>query len=998
MLPAQARHVKNVSKLQRPDIGRHKREDAMIDSNKRTLAARAALLASSALLTVGTPAFGQTEAPAAEDDTAIADIVVTAQRREESLQDVPLSITAISGQDLRNADLRDITRLEQAVPGLRIGRSGPAGRPAIRGVFTEAIQANADPRVGFYIDEIYQSRAQQTIGAFVDLERVEVQKGPQGTLFGRNSLGGNIAVSSAKPRDELDYGIAGIYGNYDRIKLEGFLNVPIADGVAFRIAGALDRHDPYQKSIVNSRASTGDLDYQYVRGSLRFLPPGADDKLEVVIRGSYFHEDDRGNGSFNGKNVGAIVDSSLIRQPGQNLTFNGVTYPFPFGYNGGNYATGVRVPFSPVFRDAIPDIGGADIGIPLGGPYTLLFDFPATNKIKATNASVTIAYDLSENIRLRSITGFADFFFANEADGDGGPIPFSEFYFITKAKTLTQELQVQSADASDPLQYTFGAFYMDDKIGEGSGTIFPRHDYSTVTAAANGFPVLYASGSNCGFTFSPLVAPFSCNLSNFNSADGASPVKARTKSYAGYGQVSYTIDEKLTLTAGARYTVDDKDYRQAVQAGGAFTAFVGPFVTAQNAAFLAANPAATQAQLPFPGDASAATLTRPGGVNAGFTNGTGYHAEFPFNNNRADFANLSCGGITPGPFAAAGSNTVVGTVPNYFLTRCGKRKFKYWTYRVAADYQITPDNMVYASYSTGKHSGGFGASFTPATTPQGTFATFDTESVDAIEIGTKNSFFDKRLQVNAAIFYNKYKDNQVQGLQFVETGPNTGINIATITNLGDTKAPGAELQIIAKPVSRLTVRAAVNYLRARNTVEPLGIFTSGLCTISTGAGSPCAVNFLPNSAGLGSGFFPNPATNPELFVPFTNSAGVTTQFGSLFFGKKTKVQNSPDWSANFGASYEIDLGDTGTLTPEFDVLYSGKYLLSASVPNFQQEAYAKVDLRLTYRDADNNFSVQAFVQNLTQKATLGRVTTATLSASGTYSDPRTYGLRVGYRF
>jgi len=942
---------------------------------------RAALCFSTAFIFAPSAGWSQVAATeTAADDVGIADIVVTAQRREENLQDVPLSITAITGEELRNNDIRDITRLEQTVPGLRIARSGAAARPAIRGIYTEAIQANADPRIGFYIDEIYQSRLQQTTGAFVDLERVEVQKGPQGTLFGRNSLGGNIALSSARPTNELDFGVAGIYGNYDRFKLEGFVNVPIADGLAFRLAGAMDKHDPYYKSLVSRRGDIGDLDYQFIRGSLRFAPPGMDDRLEVIVRGSYFHEDDRGLSSFNAKNIGAIVDPSLIRQPGQSVTFNGVTYPFPAGYNGGNYATGVLVPFSPVFRDGIPDIGGADIGIPIGGKYNVLFDFEAENKVKAKNASATISYELNDDLRFRSITGYTDFFFSNRSDGDGGPIPIREFYFITEAETFTQELQLQSADATNPLQFTIGAYYMDDKIGEGSGSVFSNANYTTLTAAANGFPVLFADGGGCGYSFSPLNpigGAGACNLNNTVANDSASPVSARTKSYAGYGQISYKIGDKLTLTAGGRYTIDNKDYRQVAQPGGAFTTSVAGFVAARNAAAVAAGQ-----PIPFP--------------NAG-----GYRAVLPFNNDRANFANFDCGGLTPGDFAPAGSNAVAGTVPNFFITRCGKRKFKYFTYRLAADYQITPDNMVYVSYSTGKHSGGFGAAFTPTTVPQGTFTTFDTEGVRAFEIGTKNSFFDRRLQVNAAVFYNKYTDNQVQGTQFVSTGPNLGVNVATIANVGDTIAPGAELSILAKPTSQLSIRAAVNYLHARNTVAPLGIFNSGLCVISTGPTSPCGAAGSPerimSQAGLGSGFFPNPRTNPELFVPLTNSAGAIVGYDSLFFGKRTRVQNAPDWSATFGASYEIPIGEMATLTPEFDVLYSGDYLLSASAPNVIQEAYAKVDMRVTLRH-DNGLSVQAFVQNLTNKATLGRITTGTLSAQGTYADPRTYGVRVGYRF
>ena len=771
---------------------------------------------------------------------------------------------------------------------------------------------------------------------------------------------------------------------------------PLADGVALRIAGAGEYHSGYLRSSVTRDADLNDLGYGYVRGSLRIAPASIDGRLEVLVRGSYYRERDHGYNSVNSKIVGSLVDTSLIRQPGQTLTVNGITYPLPFGYNGQNYATGTLVPFTPALRDGIPDIGGADIGIPIGGPYDSVYDYPARQRVNSYNFSGIINFDISDSVRLRSITGYNRFRQSAIGDGDGTPIPFSAFYSVSDASTFQQEFQVQSTRHDSPFQYTFGAFYLRDRANDAGALVYPSHNYSTVTAAANGFPVYYNTGNNCAFTYLPTSAPASCNISNFNSPDGAGPNRALTRSYAGYGQISYRVDDRLTLTLGARYTIDDKDYASPAQVT-PFVAFVGGYVNAQNQTFLTANPAAAQAALPFPGDAGAATLVRPGGVNAGFTNGAGYHAYIPFNDDRATAANFNCGGLTPADFAPAGSNSPVGTVPNYLYTRCGHRVFRYATYRVAADYKVTPENLLYASFSTGKHSGGFGTAVATVATPQGEFAPFNTESAYAFEIGSKNQFFDRRLQVNVAAFYNRYTNNQVQGLLFV---PASNTNIATITNLGSTKAPGAELQVIVKPTPALTINASVNYLHARNTVVPFPVgANSGVCFLSgTAAGSPCAANTLANNRGYGFGFFPNAYTNPELFVPVTNAAGTITDYQSLYYNQETKVQNTPDWSGHVNLAYAIDLDGIGTLTPEADVLYSGRYLLSASTPLFQQEAYAKVDLRLTFTTANEALLIQGFVQNLTNKATLGRITTSIQSAQGTYSDPRTYGVRVGVRF
>lgn len=131
-------------------------------------------------IAMGSPAFAQAQAAPADEanSNGVKDIVVTAQRREESLQKVPLSIVAIGRDSLDNQNVTQASRLEQIAPGLSIGRSGADPRPAIRGVITETIQGNTDPRIGFYIDEIYQSRTSQLSTPFIDLERVEVQKGP----------------------------------------------------------------------------------------------------------------------------------------------------------------------------------------------------------------------------------------------------------------------------------------------------------------------------------------------------------------------------------------------------------------------------------------------------------------------------------------------------------------------------------------------------------------------------------------------------------------------------------------------------------------------------------------------------------------------------------------------------------------------------------------------------------------------------------------------------
>ncbi len=934
-----------------------------------------ALLSSVAAFALAIPALAQAEdqepittSSDEESSLGLGVVVVTAQRRQENLQDVPLSVTAIPREEILKKDLSDLSRLEQVVPGLRLARSGAAQRPAIRGVYTEAVGLNSDPRIGFYIDEIYQARPQQATAALVDLERIEVQKGPQGTLFGRNSYGGNISLTTAEPRDDFEGGIDVTIGDYNRGRAEGFINLPIAEGLAARFAGAIEKRDGFLESIVSSEADLQDKDEKYFRGTLRWAPPSLDDRLEVLLRGSYYERGGAGFNAINGKVIGVAVDPSLITPPGGTINFNGQPYTFTGtspglgGFNGLNAGTGTLFPFTNAFRDNIPDVNGADVGIPIPGPYASVYDAKPFEDLTQEQFSATVNFDLTDKLLLRSITSYTSFDSVAGGDGDGAAIPLRYFVAGTQSDVFTQEFQLQSTDSSSPLQYTAGLYYLNEEGRDGSSFYYLNRDYTTATAAALGLPVYYGGiggfGASNGCQFSYTTPPGSCSLNytTGNLFDFRSVAQAKTNSYAIYGQASYDFTDKLTVTLGARYTIDDKEYKTITQSPDNGTVFAGQFATQQ-----------------------------------GFANPGNYYAVNP---SYSDDFNTTCGGFTSQEISTNQSDVGVAVVPNYFYTLCGQREFNYFTYRIAADYQITPDNMVYASFSTGEHSGGFGAGITAANSP-GLITTFDSEGVEALEVGSKNQFFDGRLQLNVAAFYNEYSDLQEQGTQVV-TIDGQPRNVTTIFNVGTQKAPGAEVSLIANPFKGLTLSMSANYLRARYDKFPRFAPANFICfyisspSCGTGAFPPTA----PQNYGVGGGYFPNAQTNPEDFI----ATGIDS-FNFAYIPTDRRVQNTPDWSGQFGASYEIDFGNGGTLTPEFNTQWTGEYLLSPSAPNIEQDGYFKTDVRIIWESAGGRFSAQAFVHNLEDEATLGRITVRSNGEiQGTYSDPRTYGIRVGHRF
>jgi len=278
------------------------------------------LLAASAMVNVMTfagAAWAQDSTASAnvgpQDASVNADIVVTAQRRSELARDVPLSLTALSGDALRSAGVTDTYSLQNLTPGLKMDRVGNFTLPAIRGITTTITGPAADANVAIYLDGVYQPATVANTFDLPDVERVEVLKGPQGTLFGRNATGGAIQVFTKEPSYELTGAGTVSYGNYDDFIAKGFISAPlVADKLAVSLSGFYHSNDSYYHDIRPDGPGLSGAKAWLVRGKLRM---DLTERLKVILSGSY--SDRRESvaiyGSpLNGNTVAKLLDPNAI--------------------------------------------------------------------------------------------------------------------------------------------------------------------------------------------------------------------------------------------------------------------------------------------------------------------------------------------------------------------------------------------------------------------------------------------------------------------------------------------------------------------------------------------------------------------------------------------------------------------------------------------------------------------------------------------------------------
>jgi iron complex outermembrane receptor protein len=444
--------------------------------------------------------------PGAAAETGLEEVVVTAQRREENLQRAAVAVTAISGNAIQNRGVTRLSDLTQLVPALKIeSGAGPYTGVSLRGVATAAVNSFADPAIAVNLDGIYLPRPTSPQGLFYDIERVEVLKGPQGTLYGRNATGGAINVITKAPRlGEFGGDVTLDAGNYQLFNGTGAINVPLGDSAAMRAAFQVVSRDGY--------FSDGSSDEKRQSGRLSFRMEPTDD-VTLTLRADYTHLGGKGTGATAYCVGGLPVGNTDPNTPGKNCTPTGqfygdpwtglsqqsqAIYPpvFPVWTNPGFVPTGVR-PAIPLTGEAFQDIDMYMVSGQMdwqfgGGTLTVL---PAYRR--------------------------EDVAFLSESAG---------FQIAESSRTHQESLEVRFASNTQAaLSYVAGAFYLNTG-NEGTAAYDAQGGVSPPPVG--------------------IFPPAPNSQLQHTDNDGSTG--------AVFGQLTYAISPRFRLTGGGRYTTETK--------------------------------------------------------------------------------------------------------------------------------------------------------------------------------------------------------------------------------------------------------------------------------------------------------------------------------------------------------------------------------------------------------------------------------------------------------
>ncbi|WP_374597576.1 TonB-dependent receptor [Sphingosinicella sp.] len=463
------------------------------------------LLATTAVIE---PALAQ-DAPDTASDSALGEaIVVTARKREESLQETPISITAFSGRGLEARGIQTTEGIAQITPNLTL-QNNPAFSGAsnsatiyIRGVGQQDFVPTVEPGVGVYVDGVYVARSIGSILDLVDFERIEVLRGPQGTLFGRNTIGGAISVTTKAPGQEFEASGSATYGTDDLFVLKGSLNLPLGPRAALRASVGWFNQDGYVTRTFDGK-KLGDSDRLAGRVALR-LEPVDGWTADLAFDGTTARE----NGpaiSLIGINYGRTIDPA--------------TPPFADISNiiANVMSGGGMVPCATAAAPINLAVAGCYDNRYVLGPDTNAGTAPSYSRSDVWGLSLTNSFELSDSLDLKSITAYRHLSGSFARDGDGSPAVIAQFYDRLKQKQFSQEIQLLGKNFDERLNWILGAYYFKE------------------------------SGINT-------------NRLLFTISEFQSGGDFKNESLAFFGQGTLKIGERFSLTAGLRYTEDEKSF------------------------------------------------------------------------------------------------------------------------------------------------------------------------------------------------------------------------------------------------------------------------------------------------------------------------------------------------------------------------------------------------------------------------------------------------------
>ncbi len=427
--------------------------------------------------------FGAAPAAAQVDE-----IVVTAQRRAENLQEVPISITAYRGDDLRELKIDSPTEIGALTPGFFAGGSRGDTNPlfAIRGIGLNDLFTNNNPTVGVYVDEIVQPFTPLLGFQMFDLERVEVLKGPQGTLYGRNTTGGAVNFVTRKPTGELSGYASASYSRFDRMEVEGAVGGPLTDTIAVRIAGKTTQQGGGWQENTLTGEKIGNVNRSSVRGQILWQPS---DSFDALLKGGYYTD----NSDLQLRQHMGYADGAFSFAPCQ-------------GFLDGVRDEGNCVDFLGYF-----DPGSDPRKVENSAVYGHRTD------ANAHDLGLTMNLDLG-GVKVTTVSGYTRFKRTAGDDSDGGGLIELDTLFTDDIKAFSQELRFTSSNSS-ALSWVLGGFMSYDDLNGGALQALDDHIFRTRVDTV---------------------------------------YRQRSTSYAGFGQADLALTDRLSLTAGLRYTTERK--------------------------------------------------------------------------------------------------------------------------------------------------------------------------------------------------------------------------------------------------------------------------------------------------------------------------------------------------------------------------------------------------------------------------------------------------------